>query len=190
MGIAFLRSSGRQPCARTALRRLTRRIRHLATRNVHLGRVTVLIQGGQDVPSVTTCFSRRAPCHVMSSRTFQLDTSLTIDVLVSKLQCLSSPSSHVTLTQLTITCRRKMLHGSVDLGAILLSSPTHCLPTTFRLRTGRLHFVPLCRLLRGLFILFSVRLVRGRSTCLYTFCSTIARCLRGGSSRLATFVHF
>lgn len=188
IGIRFLSSARSVACVRGALRRLKRRIRLLITRNIRLGSVTVLIHGGEDVPLVTSCFSGGASCGVMSSRTFQLSTSLTMYVVVSNLHCLSRPRGQVTGTRLTTTCRGRMLRGKVSLGALLLGRVSSCLPFSFVGRTRRLHLVPLCRLVRGLFGLFRVSYVRRRSTCLYTFFSTIARCLRDGSSRLSTFV--
>lgn len=184
MGTTFLRPSSRRGCARRALLTLKRRMRQLLRRNMALGSVAVLIHGGGGVPPVTSCFSGRLRLSIISSRTFHLSTSLTVYVLVSTLHYLSGPRGEVTRTTLVRGCGLRVA-GSRRPGF----AATAPLPRTFASQQRALHLVPLCRLLRRLFDVFNVDHVRGRSTCLFSFFSTIARCLRDGSSRLSDFVH-
>lgn len=190
IGISFLRPSRRRSCARGALVDLNRRIRRLLGSKIGRGSVTVLIHGGGDVPHVTSCFSGALRCGVMSSRTFQLSTSLTVYVVVSTLHCLSSPRGQVTETSLVVGCRLGVGNFRKGLSTLLAKTPGRLLPRTFVRGVGALELVPLCRLLRRLFDVFRVGHVDTRSTCLFTFFSTMASCLRDGSSRLSDFVHF
>lgn len=188
IGMRFLRPSRRRSCARRALVDLKVRMRRLLRSNIGLGSVTVLMEGGGDVPHVTSCFSGRLGCGVISSRTFHLSTSLTVYVVLSTLHCLSSPRGQVIGTRLTAGCRLRVLRSRCSLGSLLLRGTRRLFPPTFLRQVTRLQLVPLCRLLRRLFDLFRLRHVRRRSTCLFTFFSTMASCLRDRSSSPSDFV--
>ncbi|MBO7589433.1 MAG: UvrD-helicase domain-containing protein [Bacteroidaceae bacterium] len=151
--------------------------------------IAILCRNKNRITDIAGWFAQNRPEYSMiSGEAFQLDSSVTVRIIVNALRWLSDSTDRIALAQL-VWERHCALNGTGEpFDTLYARGLENCLPKLFTEQTDALRHLPLYELTEKLYTILNLDSIQGQSQYMMAFQDTVCQWLSRNPAELAQFI--
>lgn len=188
--VEFLEPDDERSYQDKTLEALGKEVEELLSQGVRLNDMAILVRKNKNIPPIADYFDKMLNVPVVSDEAFRLDASLSVNMLIDALRCLTHPDDSVSQASLTMAYQTQVKGYAESPDILLTRKSEDNLPLTFIQRQEELKLMPLYELLEELVNIFSLTALEKQEAYLFTFFDAVTEYLQSNSSEPESFLRY
>lgn len=156
---------------------------------VHQGDIAMLLRTNDEITAIVNHFSVRRPdIRMVSSEAFQLDSSVSVRMIINAIRWISDDSDKVALASLLYDWNRTVQHNTIPFHTLMDADPEESLPGDIGSGRSRLRQMPLYELAEHLFIALGLQGCVPEDEYVFTLLDVIRNFTSSKSAEMTDFI--
>ena len=180
------------------LKRLVENIETLQDNGVKTSDIAILVRKNEQTKKIAQYFQKyrnenpdkNYSYNLVSSKTFTLNSSVAINIIINALQFLIKPENTVAQAELAFYYQKNILKNDIKNNEIFESKIQNLFPKEFTENAESLKLTPLYELVEKIYLIFELKKLDENAEYMFSFLDKISEYLKTESSDISKFLEF